>query len=170
LSELRRILTQFVKPVTRSYLEWGAGNSTLAIVEWRSSLAVDRFYSIDHNRAYLDDLVKQIPPWSGFFPICADLVGPRAGNRDPELNYSTLPLSLEPPFDFILIDGRRRLECAFVASLMCHPDSVVVLHDYRRGRYQPVRALYDILEDGSQFRVMRPRRASPIDARDLLGP
>jgi hypothetical protein len=38
---------------------------------------------------------------------------------------------------------------------LCHPDTIVVLHDYRRRRYQPVKALYEILEDGSQFRVMR---------------
>src|SRR5665213_1217716 len=66
LSELRRILTQFVKPVTRSYLEWGAGNTTLAIVEWHNALPVNEFYSIEHDGAYLDDLVKQIPPWVGF--------------------------------------------------------------------------------------------------------
>jgi hypothetical protein len=167
LSELRRILTRFVKPVTRSYLEWGAGNTTLAIVEWRNELAVDTFYSIDNDRAYLDDVVRQIPPWSGFHPICADLTGPKAGDRDPELNYSTLPLGLAPSFDFILIDGRRRLECAFVAALLCHPDTVVVLHDYRRKRYQPVTALFEIIEDGSQFRVMRPRRVFPVNERGI---
>lgn len=115
--------------MTRSYLEWGSRNTTLAIVEWPAFLAIDRFYSIDNDRAYLDDLVKQIPPWSGFHPIFADLMGPKASDRDPQLNYSMLPLGLAPQFDFILIDGRRRLECAFVASLMCHADTVVVLHD-----------------------------------------
>jgi hypothetical protein len=34
----------------------------------------------------------------------------------------------------------------------------VALHDYRRARYQPVRALYDVIEDGTQFRVMRRRQ------------
>jgi hypothetical protein len=158
LSELRRILTQFVKPVTRLYLEWGSGNTTLAIVEWHNTLPVDAFYSIDHDSAYLDDLITQIPPWTGFHPICADLMGPKASDRDPEFNYSTLPLSLASQFDFILIDGRRRLECAFIASLISHPDTMIALHDYRRVRYQPVKALFEIIEDGSQFRVMRPRR------------
>ena len=29
------------------------------------------------------------------------------------------------------------------------------MHDYRRARYQPARALFEIVEDGQQFRVMR---------------
>jgi len=158
LSEFRRVLQQHVKPVTRAFLEWGAGNTTLAIIEWRDALAVDHFFSIEDNASYLDELICQFPRWTGFHPLHADLRGPVANNRDPELNYSTLPLSLELQFDFIFIDGRRRLECAFIAAQICHADSVVVLHDYRRHRYQPIKALYDIVEDGSQFRVMRPRR------------
>jgi hypothetical protein len=158
LSELRRVIDQYVRPVTRAFLEWGTGNSTLAILQWRDTLALDNFFTIDDDQTYLDELVRQLPPWSGFHPLCADLVGPKASDRDPELNYSTLPLTLASQFDFIFIDGRRRLECALVAALLCHQDSVVVLHDYRRGRYQPIKALYDIVEDGPQFRVMRPRR------------
>ena len=158
LPELRRILDQHVKPVTRAYLEWGAGNTTLAIIQWRDSLAIDRFFSIDDNADYLAELVSQFPQWSGFHPICANITGPTTNDRDQGLNYSTLPLALESQFDFIFIDGRRRLECAFVASLLSHPDTIVVLHDYRRTRYQPMKALYEVIEDGSQFRVMRLRR------------
>jgi hypothetical protein len=171
LSELRRILQQHVRPVTRAFLEWGTGNTTLAIIQWHDMLQVDNFFSIDDNAAYLEDLVRQFPPWSGFHPIHADLIGPKAGDRDPELNYSTLPLTLAAHFDFIFIDGRRRMECALMAALMCHQESVVVLHDYRRRRYQPVKALYDIVEDGSQFRVMRPRRSLGLaEARNIYPP
>jgi hypothetical protein len=100
---------------------------------WRSTT----FFSIDDNKDYLDQLVAQ----------------PRSG-----IELFQLPARLRPPFDFIFIDGRRRLECALVASLLCHPDTVVVLHDYRRSRYQPVKVIYDIVEDGPQFRVMRLRK------------
>jgi predicted O-methyltransferase YrrM len=168
LSELRRILGQYVKPVTRAYLEWGTGTSTLAILDRRDTLALDTFYSIDDQTEYQRDVVRQFPAWNGFHPICASRTGPMLSDRDPELNYATLPLGLASQFDFIFIDGRRRLECAFVASLLCHADSIVVLHDYRRTRYQPVRALYEIVEDGSQFRVMRARRIlSATDERGI---
>jgi hypothetical protein len=158
LTELRRVLTQHVKPVTRAWLEWGAGNTTLAIHQLRETLPVDDFFSIDNSQAYLDELAAQLPPWRGFHPVCLDLVGPKLSDRDSELAYSTWPLSLGRKFDFIFIDGRRRLECAFIATLICHPQTIVLLHDYRRARYQPVKALFEIVEDGTQFRVMRPRR------------
>jgi hypothetical protein len=158
LDELRRVLLQHVKPVTRAYLEWGAGNTTLAILQMRETLPLDDFFSIEDNQDYLDQLVAQFPAWSGFHPVYRDLTGPKASDRDPELNYSTYPLSLGRKFDFIFIDGRRRLECAFVASLLCHPQTIVMMHDYRRARYQAATALYDIIEDGTQFRVMRRRR------------
>jgi hypothetical protein len=86
----------------------------------------------------------------------ADLIGPKLSDRDPELNYAMLPLGWGRKFDFIYIDGRRRMECAMVATLVSHSGTIVILHDYRRARYQSVRLLFDIIEDGPQFRVMRP--------------
>src|SRR5215207_445590 len=77
---------------------------------------------------------------------------------DPELAYSTSPLLLGEVFDFIYIGGRRRMECALTSALLAHEETIIVLHDYRRGRYQPIRALFDIVEDGVAFRVMKPRR------------
>ncbi|QND60763.1 hypothetical protein [Mesorhizobium huakuii] len=158
LSEFQRILLQHVKPGTRAYLEWGMGHTTLAILGLRDRLAIDNLFSIDDSQPFLDQLLPQLPQWSGFHPICLDLQGPKFGDRDPELNYSTWPLCLKRKFDFIFIDGRRRMECAFMATLLCHAGTIVMLHDYRRARYQPIKALYDIVEDGNQFRVMRPRK------------
>jgi hypothetical protein len=85
------------------------------------------------------------------------VTGPCVDDRDTGLNYSTYPLSLGRQFDFIFIDGRRRMECAMMALLMARPDTIVAVHDYRRTRYQPVHAFYRIIEDGPQFRVMVPR-------------
>jgi hypothetical protein len=160
LTEMHRVLVQHVKPRTRAYLEWGSGNTTLAIVQMRDTLPVDEFFFIDDNRNYLEQLVAQFPAWNGFHPVYCDLTGSMLNDRDQEANYATWPLGLGRKFDFIFIDGRRRLECALVASLLCHPDTIVMLHDYRRFRYQPVTVLYDIVEDGTQFRVMRPKNAA----------
>ena len=171
LSEFQRILLQHVKPVTRAYLEWGMGHTTLAILELRDRLAIDNLFSIDDSQPFLDQLLPQLPQWSGFHPVCLDLQGPKLGDRDPELNYSTWPLGLKRTFDFIFIDGRRRMECAFMATLLCHAETIVVLHDYRRARYQPVKALYDIVEDGNQFRVMRLRKdLYPLGTPTIFAP
>ena len=157
LSELRRILLRYVKPRTRAYLEWGAGLSTMAILQWRKELSLDRFFSLDDSKPYMAELLPQLPDWSGFRPFTVDLLGTLEGDRDAGLNYATLPLSFGTKFDFIFIDGRRRMECAFIASLLCHRHTIVVLHDYRRARYQPIVTLFKIVEDGPQFRVMRLR-------------
>ncbi len=157
LSEFRRIILAHVRPVTRAFLEWGAGNTSLAIAEMREELSVDRLTTIDDNADYLAAVRRQLSWWSGFEAHHADLMGPKLSDRDPEANYATLPLTWGRTFDFIYIDGRRRLECALVAWLVGHSQTIVAIHDYRRGRYQPVKALFDIIEDGPQFRVMRAK-------------
>jgi hypothetical protein len=156
LSELRRVLLEYGRPRTRNYLEWGAGNTTVAIATMRHQLGLERLDTIDDNADYLAAIGQQVPAWAGFEAHAADLIGPKLSDRDPELNYAMLPLGWGRQFDFIYIDGRRRMECAMVASLIGHPGTVVILHDYRRARYQSVRLLFDIVEDGPQFRVMRP--------------
>ena len=157
LSEFRRIILAYVRPTTRQYLEWGAGNTSLAIAQMRDELNVDRLISIDDNAEYLDAVRRQLSAWSGFEAHCMDLRGPKASDRDPEPNYATLPLTWDRAFDFIYIDGRRRLECALVAAIISRPHTIVVLHDYRRARYQPVKALFEVIEDGPQFRVMKAK-------------
>jgi hypothetical protein len=173
LTELRRIITAHVRPVTGAFLEWGAGHTTLALAGMREALAIASLDTIDDNEAYLATICGQMPAWPEFKAHYADLMGPKLSNRDPEPNYSTLPLSWGRTFDFIYIDGRRRVECAFIATLVSHPDTIVAMHDYRRGRYQPVKALYDIVEDGSQFRVMKPKAPAGDQAarawRDTFG-
>lgn len=156
-SEFRRILREYVPSSAKNYLEWGAGYTTKMVIEHIGERDVDMFVTIDNNSSYLRDVVKDLTsPYLHPVPISVD--GPCRSDRDKGYNYSSYPLSLNRKFDFIFIDGRRRVECAFVSSLVCHDDTVVVMHDYRRERYQSVRALYDVIEDGVQFRVMKRRK------------
>jgi hypothetical protein len=50
--------------------------------------------------------------------------------------------------------------------MIARPTSIVVIHDYRRTRYQPVLALFELIEDGQQFRVLKPR----VDVIEALRP
>jgi hypothetical protein len=161
LSELDRLIRLFVPREHGAVLEWGIGNSTLFLLDNHARYGVRRLVSIDHDRAYFDAVLAQLPHWPGFHPLCCDLMGPKLSDRDPEPNYATVPLTLGHRFDLIYIDGRRRLECALVAVQLCNPAGVVLMHDYRRRRYDSVRVLYDVLEEGSQFRVMRPKVFPP---------
>lgn len=177
LSEFCRILRDHVRPVTRAYLEWGAGHTTLAVLQMRDQLGLEHLFSVDDSQPFLDQLLPQLPQWDGFHPVCLDLQGPKRSDRDPELNYATWPLGLKRRFDFIFIDGRRRMECAMMATLMCHPGTIVALHDYRRARYQPVRAFFDVVESGNQFLAMKLKEnlfevvaSASIDATPVVLP
>lgn len=155
-SEFRRVLAQYAADA-RSFLEWGAGFTTRMIVDHVGDRQADLFVTIDDNGEYLDKVVEPMRDREWLHPACMPRVGPCVDDRDTGLNYSTYPLSLGRKFDFIFIDGRRRMECAMMALLLTHPDTVVVIHDYRRTRYQPVLGFYRVVEDGPQFRVLRPR-------------
>jgi hypothetical protein len=155
IPELRRIVDTHA-PAAATFLEWGTGVSTLLFAE----IAGERsgaFVSIDHHAEYARSAVAGIRPPAIVRSLVADLEGPMLGQDDPGCNYSSLPLSLGMDFDFIYIDGRRRIECAHTAFLLSSPSTIVVLHDYRRERYQAVKVLFDVLEDGSQFRVLKAK-------------
>ena len=157
ISEFCLVLDRYV-PRAKRILEWGSGLTSQVITiyahsKWKSEL----FLSIDENSAYQEAVFARGFRQSFVRPVCIDRVGPRRGQADPELNYSCYPLTCGTTFDVIFIDGRRRMECAFVASMLSHPQTVLILHDYRRTRYQTVLALFEVVEDGAQFRVMRPR-------------
>lgn len=154
LEEIRAAFAEYyVTP--GNVLEWGSGHSTGEIARAVEDIGCSTFLTIDHNAQYLREVLNSIGyrPW--LRGVAVDLTGPKTGDRDPEVAYSTLPLVTGLTFSAILIDGRRRVECALVAALVADPGALVLLHDYRRGRYQPVRALFDVVHEGEQFLVMR---------------
>ena len=169
LSEFKRVISAYASKGQRSLLEWGMGHSTRFFLENREALQIRALLSLEHNPPYFVEVLKTLPKWQSFHAFCLDLAGSRMDDQDAGFNYSTFPLSLKSPFDIMFIDGRRRMECALVAAQLCHEDSIVLLHDYRRERYQGVRLLFEIIEDGPQFRVMRVRSEVLAISRRLSG-
>lgn len=169
LLEFQRVISTFASQGQRSILEWGMGHSTRFFLENRERLQIRALLSLEHNPPYFAEVLKTLPKWQNFHAFCLDLAGPRVDDRDTGPNYSSFPLSLKTLFDVLFIDGRRRMECALVAAQLCHQDSIVLLHDYRRERYQGVRLLFDVVEDGPQFRVMRVRPEVLAISRTLSG-
>lgn len=157
ISEFNRILRTYVTMTTGNLLEWGAGHTTAALVEFCDENACKLLVSVDHNGKYLESVAQPFRSRSYFQAKLLSEAGPCVNDRDQGSNYSSYPLSLGVKFDFVYIDGRRRVECAFITSLLSHARTIVVLHDYRRARYQAVCTLYEDIETGPQFRVMRPR-------------
>jgi len=159
LSELCRILDTYVE-AAKSVLEWGSGLTTQVLAEYgQKKWNTDLLLTIDHNRSYQEAVFAGREKPSFLVAECLDQTGPTRSSADQGLNYSTFPINFRKTFDLVLIDGRRRMECAFIAATLCHAGTLVILHDYRRERYQPILALFDVVEDGPQFRVLRPRPA-----------
>jgi hypothetical protein len=141
----------------RSFVEWGAGESTKLIAEFARRNDASLFLSIDDNAEYLAKVANSIPPFSFLQFQHLDLQGPSYSQNDHGCNYSSYPADMGHRFDFALIDGRRRMECALVAARVLWPDGRALLHDWRRSRYACVRDIFDVEEEGRQFLVLRPK-------------
>lgn len=155
LPELARIVESHAEAAS-AILEWGAGLSTLLLAEI-AGRRDGTFVSVENDEDYGRSVVSRVHPPATVRLLTPDLIGPKLGQDDPGLNYSNAPAALGLDFGFILIDGRRRLECLFMAFALSRRNTVVALHDYRRARYQAARVLFDVIEDGPQFRVMRAK-------------
>ncbi len=160
LSELCRILDTYVEAAAKSVLEWGSGLTTQVLAEYgQTKWNTELLLTIDNNRSYQEAVFANRAKPAFLMAKCLDQIGPTRSSADQGFNYSTFPISLKKTFDLVLIDGRRRVECAFIAATVCDAETLVILHDYRRERYQPILALFDVVEDGPQFRVLRLRPA-----------
>ncbi len=133
----------------RRCLEWGAGFSTL---RFTSLLPPDAHWlSIEHDRAWhgrVQDMAATaegararielywVPPnrepWS-------DANGD--GSAEDLADYVAFPAQ-RGPFDFILVDGRARIDCLLAARDLVSPDGFVILHDANRAYYHAAFAPY----------------------------
>ncbi len=118
IEEFCSVLDRFSPRTVRSVLEWGSGLTSQILLKYSlSRWNTDLFITIDDNQRYQEAIFKGKD--RPLFLVCKslDLTGPCLNQVDPELNYSTFPLSLGRKFDVIFIDGRRRMECAFIAAI-----------------------------------------------------
>jgi hypothetical protein len=155
--EFLRILETYGGANTKHILEWGSGVTSLVILEYAKRWQSNLFLTIDGDAEYQDAVFAGRAVGTFVQKKALHEIGPGRGQSDPELTYSSYPLYVRPSFDLIFIDGRRRVECAYNAALLCHSESTVILHDYRRGRYQSVFGLFEAIEEGPQFLVLRIR-------------
>lgn len=159
IPELCRVLETHVPATARNILEWGSGLTSQVFVEYGNKWSAELFVTIDENASYQSSIFATRERPTYLAEKVLTQVGPGKNQSDPQLTYTTYPLIYRKKFDLIFIDGRRRMECAFIAAIVSHPDTIIIIHDYRRSRYQAILALFEVVEDGPQFRVMRPRPA-----------
>jgi hypothetical protein len=156
LDELAFLVRGIGSPHSLNVLEWGSGESTDVLLKEVDSRESGRLVTIDHNLSYQEEVLADLMGKPRLIALALDLTGDLDADS-PELTYATKPLSMARYWDLIVIDGRRRLECALVASIVSLPGTVIALHDYRRARYAPVLEILSLIADQPEYRVMKPK-------------
>jgi hypothetical protein len=156
LPELTELIERFA-PTASRFLEWGSGESTRALCDIAQKRRDPIVLSIDDHDAYQRSIAASLPLYPFLHFRCLDLKGPSKSQDDQYPSYSSYPFLIGLEFDFALIDGRRRGECALAAAQVISEEGVILVHDWRRSRYRIFRALFDTIFEGEQFLVLRPR-------------
>lgn len=117
-------------------LEWGAGRSTVLFPTWmRSTGKQFRYISIEHDPEWHKTVTTHVQT-AGLLNVDVRLFACSGDPRvEPMDDYVNHPFTIGKRFDFVFIDGRKRVRCLHVAARLLAPNGVVVLHDAERERY-----------------------------------
>lgn len=135
-----RILEDALRNLCRSpvrVLEWGSGASTSHFPAFLDHLGVAySWLSIEHNRGWFETVSRNTArnPNIRIVLVEPGLGDPRS-RECPMEEYISLPSAAGGPYDFILVDGRKRRRCLLEARRLLSPGGVVFLHDAQRKRY-----------------------------------
>jgi predicted O-methyltransferase YrrM len=122
--EMVKLLENWLLPEDRG-LEWGSGRSTIWFAE-----RVGTLVSLEHN-----------PKWHRTVDAMLKTKGVKNVEyhlRENELEYRRVANQYPPEsFDFILVDGVARDECALTAISLVKRGGIVIVDDYNR--YVPIK-------------------------------
>ncbi|HTY58268.1 MAG TPA: hypothetical protein VMF59_05595, partial [Bacteroidota bacterium] len=131
---IQEILTR-LRP--RRCLEWGSGYSTAYFPRFIPSYA--EWISVEHDESWAGAMgalnrnpkvrLTHIPP--DRFPF-SDALG--EGTGDDLRSYVKYP-EQKGSFDFVLVDGRARMDCVAQAATILDPQGVMIMHDANRAMY-----------------------------------
>jgi len=152
-------------------LEWGSGYSTLYFPKMLDDRA--KWFSIEHDTDWYGKISNLVSiagkeALAGLEKVSHYNIKP----DDPSLKgscyggtngydfrtYIHFPEQLGK-FDFILVDGRRRVRCLLAASQMIKDDGIVILHDANVSRYHEPFCLFN---NKCQFKDLRKNLAGGI--------
>lgn len=137
IKAIKICLNSFKMPI--SALEWGSGKSTLFF----SSLLPkgSSWLALEHDQCWFQEVKTNIEMHPA---SCASIEHiqpdrPFDGLTDGDFatfhSYVMAPVRTGNTFDFILVDGRARVECMAVGWSLLNEHGVMVLHDAQREEY-----------------------------------
>ena len=156
-------LSIFTEPIKS--LEWGSGNSTTYFFSQLPHGS--QWFSYEHNTDWYKEVENRLKSGQALGVTLA-LVPPNLpfdnvtdGDFDTFKQYVLAPINRGVKFEFILVDGRARVECMAVGWEMLHEHGVMILHDAQRREYDK-----GIPGDCYWVRITNPRvlNEGPISA------
>ena len=143
-------------PNSITALEWGSGNSTLYFSSFLQ--AGSHWHALEHNQEWSgivqrrihesqrqDVSLHTVPNNTAFNDGVDD------GDFSSFYDYVLHPLDLNCFFDFILVDGRARVDCMRLGWKLLKDDGIMVLHDAQRQEYQ-----HGVPKDCSFVKIRNP--------------
>jgi SAM-dependent methyltransferase/predicted O-methyltransferase YrrM len=150
-------LSLFDSPVRA--LEWGSGNSTVffsAVLPQGSE-----WHAVEHNEDWSRTVSEMIRTGGGqgvsvsFVPNDGPFRdGIDDGDYDSFREYILYPTTLKRKFQFVLVDGRARVECMQIGWMLLEASGLMVLHDAERDEYNR-----GVPPDGYWLRLVNTERA-----------
>ncbi|MFA5153831.1 MAG: hypothetical protein WC554_14870 [Clostridia bacterium] len=126
------------------WLEWGSGNSSVYYVNLLASKKIHfEFYSMEHNPEWYKN-AKRLITNPNFHIYLFDYNKYTRG----ELVYTCMkkyvefPRSLNIKFDFIFIDGRKRVRCLKESKLLLNKGGILFLDNAERAYYSEGMSLF----------------------------
>lgn len=130
----------------KNVLEWGAGNGTFYFTNFLSPNS--SWISVEHNKEWANavakrnmksnvEIVCKEPNNEPFKDAYFGLVDYKVndGNLEDFKDYIQYPAERGVLYDFILIDGRARVDCLNKSKDMLSENGIVLLHDANRPQY-----------------------------------
>lgn len=161
LRECRLFLYQFQNKKEVSYLEFGAGTSTLI-----AGLRAKRAVSVEGNQDWFLNTSLKLQKFklNKIVQMRFANIGPTRAFSYPVFNnvsaheYCVKPLRPLETFDLVLIDGRFRVACAAHAYTKLNHGATVLVHDYRhRTHYSDINRLYSLVGIAQTLAVFKPK-------------
>ena len=137
ITAISAALATFSKPIYA--LEWGSGNSSIYFSSLMPNGSLWAAY--EHDANWHEEIATRLKS-SAVNSVELTLIPPSLpfdGLSDGDFagfkEYILAPIKKQTNFDFVLVDGRARVECLAVGWEMLQQNGIMVLHDAQRAEY-----------------------------------
>ena len=154
---------------TKTIFEWGSGNSTIFFAKYCKNI-----YSVEHDVHWLN-LVSEMcferdlsnvglifqprkGPHISFTNGYSKLIDDQRSENFE--NYIKAIDKIKDPetFDFFILDGRARVECAEYCLRRCNENTIVFMQEFYRERYYQALEWYDKIDRVENMAVLKPKK------------